>query len=545
MYWLNDLSRRFLSGGYLSEGESADDRIQEIAFTAQKLLSKKDFAEKFLDYTAKGYFLFSSPVWANYGKKRGLPISCFGSYVPDTLHGILYTASEVGMMSKMGGGTSAYFGDIRPRGADISTGGKSDGSVNFMRIFDTVVDACKQSSVRRGAMACYLPIDHKDINEFLKIKHEGHPIQHLFTGVCVTDEWMKSMIDGDSEKRKIWANVIKSRSEIGLPYIFFSDNANKKAPKVYKDKGIKILNSNLCSEIMLPVNLDESFVCCLSSMNLLHYDEWKNTDAVEVLALFLDSVLSEFINKASEVRSMERAVLFAKRHRAIGIGACGYHSYLQSKMIPFESLEAQMINSEMFETINSLSLEASKKAADQYGEPFLLEGYGERWTTRMAIAPNTSSAFILGQVSQSVEPYKSNYYVKDLAKIKVTIKNPYLVKLLEEKGCNTEEAWGSILGKNGSVQHLDCLTEREKDVFRTFSEISQKEVLIQAAQRQKFIDQGQSINLLIPPNTTAKELNQLLIFAWESGLKSLYYQHSSNAAQGFYRKLNECKSCEG
>lgn len=546
MKWLNKKSRIFLENGYLSEGEVPEERIETMADTAVKYLNNKEgYKEKFLEYVEEGFFLFSSPEWANFGKKRGLPIACFGSYIEDNMESILDTSSEVGMMTKMGGGTSAYFGDLRPRGAAISTGGKSDGSVAFMRIFDTLVDTCKQSSVRRGAMACYLPIDHGDIKEFLKIKQEGHPIQHLFTGVCVEDDWMQSMINGDKEKREVWASVIKARSETGLPYIHFVGNANKDAPQVYKDKGKRIYASNLCNEIQLSSSPDESFVCCLASMNLLHYDKWKDTDAVEVLCYFLDAVLSEFIEKAQGVKHLERAVKFAENQRAIGLGATGYHSLLQSKMIPFESLEAQMLNAEVFETIHNQSLEASRKAAKEFGEPELLKGYGERWTTRMAVAPNTSSAFILGQVSQSIEPFKSNYYVKDLAKFKATIKNEFLEKLLKEKGKDEKEVWDSILRNNGSVQQLDCLTQEEKDVFRTFAEISQREIITQAAQRQKYIDQGQSLNITIPPETTAKEINQLLIYAWESGIKGLYYQHSTNAAQAFYRKLNDCKSCEG
>lgn len=543
-HWLNKPSKIFLQNGYLTSGVTPEQRIENIAKTFGERKGKH-LGEKFLEYSKSGWFLYSSPVWANYGTPRGLPISCFNSHVEDTMDSILYNVAEVGMMTKHGGGTSGYFGEVRGRGSDISSGGKSDGSVHFMQLFESVTNVCKQSSVRRGAMACYLPIDHKDIHEFLKIKQEGSPIQFLFSGVCVSDNWMESMINGDSEKRDTWAKVIKSRSETGLPYIFFTDNVNKQAPQVYKDKGLKINSSNLCSEIMLSSTPDESFVCCLSSMNLLYYDEWKDTDAVEVMAYFLDSVLDEFIEKASKIPFMERAVRFSENQRAIGIGATGWHSLLQSKGIPFESLEAKWLNQEIFENMNNASLEASKKAARELGEPSLLEGYGERWTTRHAIAPNTSSAFILGQVSQSIEPFKSNYYVKDLAKFKHSVRNPYLEKLLKNTDHNTGETWESILKNNGSVQQLDFLTEEEKNTFRTFSEISAKETVIQAAQRQKFIDQGQSLNLMIPPKTTAKEINQLLIFAWESGVKSLYYQHSSNAAQEFYRKLNECTNCEG
>lgn len=543
--WLTKESRIFLKNGYLLDGETGESRLGDIAEAAEKTLNKKGFAEKFLDYASKGWFLLSTPVWANYGRSRGLPISCFGSFISDEMSSILGTHAEVGMMTKHGGGTSGYFGELRPRGSEVSSGGTSDGAVHFMRLFETAMQTCKQASVRRGQMACYLPVDHGDIEEFLKIKQEGSPIQDLFTGVCVSDEFMEGMIEGDKQKRSVWAKVLKSRSETGIPYIFFSDNVNNNTPQVYKEKGKRVKASNLCTEVLLSSDEDESFVCCLSSMNLLYYEEWKDTDAVEVMAYFLDSVLTEFIEKASNIPFMERAVRFAKSQRAIGIGATGWHSFLQSKRIPFESLEAQMLNVEIFETMNRQSLEASKKAAQELGEPSLLKGRGERWVTRHAVAPNTSSAFILGQVSQSIEPYKSNYYVKDLAKFKATVKNPYLKKLLKEKGRDTDEVWDSILLKNGSVQHLDFLNEREKDVFRTYSEISAREIVTQAAQRQKYIDQGQSLNLMIPPNTPTKEINALMIYAWESGIKTLYYQHSMNAAQEFYRELNACSSCEG
>ena len=547
MNWLNKKSQIFLSNGYLSEGEDAIERIKSIASAAEGYLGKEGFADRFYYHMEKGHFLLSSPVWANFGKKRGFPIACFNSHVEDTMDSILYNTAEVGMMTKMGGGTSGYFGEIRQRGAAISTGGISDGAVTFMQLFDSVSHVCKQADVRRGKMAAYLPIDHGDIEDFLNIRKEGHPIQDLLTGVVVKDDWLEEMKGGDKEKRKVWAKVLESRAQTGLPYIYFYDNANNAAPQVYKDKDRDIKSSNLCSEIMLSSDKDESFVCCLGSMNLLHYDDWKDTDAVEIMSLFLDSVLTEFIQKSEGVSFMQRPRNFAINQRAIGIGATGYHSVLQSKMIPFESLEAQMLNTEMFETIKNQSLEASKKAAKEMGEPPMLEGRGERWVTRMAVAPNTSSAFILGQVSQSIEPFKSNYYVKDIAKFKGTIKNKYLEKLLEEKDKNTSDVWDSILRNNGSVQQLDFLTEKEKAVFKTFAEISQKEIITQAAQRQKHIDQGQSLNIMIPSGVSAKEMNQLTLYAWESGVKSLYYQHSSNAAQELFRKFNEdnCSACEG
>ena len=543
-YWLNEDSRKFLERGYLSEGESAEDRITQIANAAQTYLGFDGFAEKFINYMSRGFYSLSSPIWSNFGRARGLPISCFGSYIPDTMTGILGKLSEVGIMTKCGGGTSGYFGDLRSRGTEISSGGASTGSVHFMELYDKLMNVVSQGNVRRGSFAAYLPIDHPDIEEFLKIRGEGNAIQEMSIGVCVSDEWMRKMIDGDKEARKIWGLVIKKRFESGYPYIFFSDTANNQAPQVYKDKGLRINNSNLCSEIMLSNSDDESFVCDLSSLNLETYDEWKNTDAVETLVYFLDAVMTEFINKTENMAFMEAPRKFAINQRAIGIGVLGWHSFLQSKMIAFESLDAKMLNIEIFRHIKTLCDLASANLANLLGEPPLLKGYGRRNTTTMAIAPTTSSSFILGQVSPSIEPLNSNYFTKDLAKGKFTFKNPYLIKLLEEKGINTPSIWKSILVKGGSVQHLSELTNEEKDVFKTFGEISQKDIVMQAAQRQKYIDQGQSLNLMIPPNTKPKDVNELIIFAWESGIKSLYYQRSSNPAQDLARSILTCTTCE-
>ena len=543
-YWLNEDSRKFLERGYLSKEINPEGRIIEIAKAAEKELGIKGFAKKFEEYMSYGWYSLSSPIWANYGLERGLPISCFGSYIDDTLEAILTKQAEVGMMTKMGGGTSAYFGDLRGRGAKISSGGKSNGAVHFMELFETVTNVVSQSNVRRGSFAGYIPIDHKDILEFLQIRDDGHPIQNLSIGVTISDKWMKSMIDGDKEKRKVWGKVIQKRFESGYPYLFFSDTMNNNAPDVYKDNGMKIHASNLCSEIALSSSNDESFVCNLSSMNLLHYDDWKGTDAVEVLTFFLDAVMSEFIRKTENIPFMDAPRKFAVRQRAIGIGVLGWHSYLQSKMIPFESFDAKLLNSEIFTFMRSESHQASAILAEKYGEPELLKGYGRRNVTTMAIAPTTSSSFILGQVSPSVEPLNSNYFVKDLAKGKFTYKNPYLEKLLENYNKNDRATWKSILTNGGSVQHLDFLADEEKDVFKTFGEISQKEIIIQAATRQNFIDQAQSINLMIHPKTPAREVNQLLIFAWEQGVKTLYYHRGTNPSQELSRNLINCSSCE-
>ena len=553
--WLTEHSRSFLAAGYLSEGVSAEERIREIADRAEEILEMPGFSDKFYKYMGEGYFSLASPVWSNFGKKRGLPISCFGSHIDDDMGNILYTQSEVGMMSKLGGGTSGYFGKIRHRGAAVKNNGYASGAVHIMQLFDKMVDVVSQGSVRRGRFSPYLPISHPDIKEFLEIGTEGNSIQQLTHGVTVDSTWMQEMIDGDTDKREVWAKVLQRRGEMGYPYIFYTDNANNGKPDVYKDKGHDIYASNLCTEIMLPSSDEWSFVCVLSSINVLHYDKWKNTDAVETMVCFLDAVLTEFIDKLEEYRDsdnrdhrqtfmfMERAYNFAKSNRALGLGVLGWHSLLQSKRHAFDSQEAYDLNSEIFREIKQRSYKASEELAEKFGEPEVLKGYGRRNATLNAIAPTTSSAFILGQVSQGIEPIWSNVYVKDIAKIKTTIKNPFLEELFEEKGMNTPEVWRSVRDNDGSVQHLEFLTEQEKDVFKTYAEIDQMAIIYQAANRQNHIDQGQSINLLVHPDMPIKEINKIHITAWKLGLKSLYYQHSMNAAQKFKQK-KECVSCE-
>lgn len=543
-YWLNDKSREFLSRGYLKENQTAEQRIREIAETAEKYLNINGYADVFEDYMSKGWISLSSPVWANYGIDRGLPASCNGSLVLDSISSILNKVSEIGYMTKMGSGTSAYFGKLRPRGAQVSMGGESSGPVHFMELFDKSISVISQSNVRRGSMAAYLNVEHPDIEEFLEIKSEGNPIQDLSFGVCISDEWMNSLLNKDKDKLKIWGKIIRRRFESGYPYLFFTDTVNNNAPIVYKNKGKYIHASNLCSETCISSSEDESFVCVLSSLNLLHYEEWKNTNLIEVMMYFLDSVTTEYINKTINLPFMQHAHNFAKRQRAVGLGVLGWHSLLQERMIPFESMDAKYLNTEIFKLINEKSLEASKKIAEEYGEPELMSGTGERFATRLAIAPTTSSSFILGQISQGIEPLDSNYFVKKLSKGNFTYKNPNLKKLLKSHNNDTAEVWDSILNKGGSVQHLKFLSENEKLVFKTFGEISQKEVVIQAIQRQKYLDQSQSLNLMVLPSTPPKEVSQLLIYGWENGVKTFYYQKGANPAQLLNRSILECKSCE-
>ncbi len=553
--WLTEHSRNFLDSGYLTGGVSAEQRIREIADRAEHILKMPGFSDKFYGYMSEGFYSLASPVWSNFGKERGLPISCFGSHIDDDMGNILYTQSEVGMMSKLGGGTSGYFGKIRHRGAAVKNNGQASGAVHIMQLFESMVDVVSQGSVRRGRFSPYLPVEHEDIMEFLEIGTEGNPIQELTHGVTVTNEWMQEMVDGDAKKRAIWAKVLQRRGEMGYPYIFFKDNANNGAADVYQDKSLPIYASNLCTEIMLPSNDNWSFVCVLSSVNVLHYDKWKNTDAVETMVCFLDAVITEFLEKLESYRDsesredrqtflfMERAYNFAKENRALGLGVLGWHSLLQSKKLPFNSKEAYDLNSEIFREIKERSYRASEELAEKFGEPEVLKGYGRRNATLNAIAPTTSSAFILGQVSQGIEPIWSNIYVKDIAKIKTTIKNPFLVELLEEKGKNITEVWRSIRERDGSVQHLEFLSDLEKEVFKTYSEIDQLDIIYQAANRQNHIDQGQSVNIIVHPDMPVKEINKIHVTAWKLGLKSLYYQHSMNAAQKFKQK-KDCASCE-
>jgi ribonucleoside-diphosphate reductase, alpha chain len=544
IWWLNEESEQMLNRGYLLKGETVVGAIERITSAAAKRLGKPELQSAFKEMITKGWISFSSPVWANMGTQRGLPISCFNVHIPDSIEGITGKLGEVIMQTKIGGGTSGYFGELRHRGTAVTDNGKSSGAVSFMKLFDSAMDVVSQGGVRRGAFAAYLDIDHGDIEEFLSIKDIGSPIQNLFTGVCVPDYWLQDMIDGDMEKRKIWARILESRQQKGLPYIFFTDNVNRNKPQVYKDKGLMINASNLCSEIMLPSTEKESFICCLSSMNLELYDEWKDTDAVKLAIYFLDAVLSEFIEKTEGNFYLTSARNFAIKHRALGLGVLGYHSYLQRNMIPFESFEATQFNAKAFKQIKEQAESASRELASIYGEPEIMKGYGMRNATLLAIAPTTSSSAILGQTSPGIEPFSSNYYKAGLAKGNFIRKNKYLSKLLAEKDIDNEETWRSIMLNHGSVQHLEELTPHEKAVFKTFKEISPMEIVSQAAQRQKYVDQAQSLNLQIPSTMPVKDVNFVILEAWKKGVKTLYYQRSSSVSKELMVNFVNCSSCE-
>lgn len=544
LWWKNSESEQILNRGYLLKGETVEGAIDRITSAAAQRLYKPELKEAFQEMIERGWMSLSSPIWANMGTERGLPISCFNVHIPDSIEGITHKLGEVIMQTKIGGGTSGYFGALRERGSAVSDNGKSSGAVSFMKLFDTAMDTISQGGVRRGAFAAYLDIDHPDIEEFLSIRDIGNPIQNLFFGICVPDYWMQEMIDGDIDKRKIWAKVLESRQQKGLPYIFFTDNINKNKPQVYKDKGMVIHASNLCSEIMLPSTEEESFICCLSSMNLELYDEWKDTEAVKLAVFFLDAVLQEFIVKTEGNYYLSPANKFAKKHRALGLGVLGWHSYLQKNMIPFEGMVAKQKTVEIFKYLQDKSNKATEDLARIYGEPELLKGYGRRNSTLLAIAPTTSSSAILGQTSPGIEPFSSNYYKAGLSKGNFMRKNKYLDMLLTEKNINNEDTWRSIMLNGGSVQHLKDLSYEEKQVFKTFKEISQLEIVQQASIRQKYVDQSQSLNLNIPAELPVKEVNRLVIEAWKLGIKTLYYQRSQSVAKELVVNLVNCSSCE-
>jgi ribonucleoside-diphosphate reductase alpha chain len=555
--YFNEESQKILSRGYLREGipreqikAHAIERVNLLISHAEKILGRS--LPTMRVGIKRGWISPSSPIWSNFGTERGLPISCNGSRMGDSVDSIIYKVAEIGMMTKEGAGTSVYMGDLRASGQPISGGGKSLGPVHFARLVQEQVGVISQSNVRRGNAAIYLPVDHADIHEWLKIRSivDGinHPIQHLSFGVVIPEGWMQQMLDEPKggEKRLLITKIVNKRRATGYPYIVFGDNANNARHDRLKDLGLEIVASNLCTEIMLPSTESESFVCNLSSLNLLHYFEWKDTSLVRELVYFLDAVMSEYIEKCrmSGRRLLADALRFAERWRALGIGTLGYHSMLQQKMIPFESDEARALNIEVHKHIHDESLAASRIMALEYGEPEGMKGTGRRHLTLQAIAPTRSSSLILGQVSKGIEPWEANIFEDDNAKSTFVQCNKALEALLDLKGQNTDEVWMSIAKRAGSVQHLDFLTDAEKAVFKTFVEIDQMEIIRQNNDRTPFVDQGISLNLKIHPDTTLADNVKLIVEAWKGGSKSLYYHEGLNRAQELLRQDQSCQACE-
>jgi ribonucleoside-diphosphate reductase alpha chain len=551
--WANEPSRDFMSKGYLVEGETIEQRAADIAKAVGDYytkasgfqLSSKQIEEKVYEYIGKGFYSLSSPFLSNAFRDRGLPISCNNVTIEDDMSDIIYKTAEVSRQTQKGAGTSGYFGKIRPRGSSISTGGKADGPVHYMSLLETSTDVISQGSVRRGNFAAYLDVDHPDIMEFLEAREGDHYIQKLSLGVCISDDFMNRCMNLDPKANEILGRIQKKRDETGYPYIFFSDTVNRNKPAHYKD--YTILASNLCSEICQPSTKDESFVCCLMSMNLVTISEWFDTDAVEIALVMMDAVMEDYLSKIKDDPLMRTSYNSAKKWRAVGIGTLGYHTALQKLGYPFESEQARRFNTFAHKTIWERLEKRTKELAKIFGEPEGLKGTGRRNGTLTAIAPTTSSSFILGQVSPSIEPLAGNIVTKDLAKGKYTWKNPELEKVLESYDKNDSETWASINDNYGSVQHLDYLSDNEKLIFKTFPEISMREVVGQAADRQKYLDQSQSLNLTFHPETPVADTVAIMFEAWALGVKTLYYQRPfKNKAQATAKKLSEmyCTSCE-
>lgn len=553
-WWLNEESQKMLDGGYLQPNENTEEAIHRIAKSASLEMSHiPNFYEKMVEIVEKGWVSLSSPIWANSGTKRGLPISCYGVYVGDSIDSIADKLSEVIRQSSYGGGTSGYFGGLRGRGESISTnGGTSTGAVSMQLPYDAVTRTFSQGDTRGSSFASYLDIDHKDFDEQMTIRDVNSSIQKIMFGICVEDDFYERLLAREDEAMRRWALVHKSRREKGMPFIINTGVSNRNKPEIYKVLNERIHASNLCTEIFLPSSENESFVCCLSSMNIALYDEWKDTDAVEIMTCFLDAIMTEFIKKSDGVKHLIPARNFAIRHRALGLGILGWHSYLQSNMIPFDSLKANAITTEVFSTIGSRSKKASEELGKVLGyapifDEVDLEATGitpSRNATNNAVAPTKSTSAILGQVSEGRTPYQGCYYRVGSAKGTFMRKNPYFEKLLVEKGMDTKEVWKSVMLANGSCQHLDFLTAEEKEVYKTFAEINQMAIIIQASIAQQYIDQGQSIDINIPANVEVRDVNKLYIEAWKLGVKSLYYQRSESVAKEFINNMAECSYCE-
>lgn len=548
--WLTDDARTFLNRGYIQD-ISAEERYRQIADRVEELTFMDGISDKIYEYSSKQYLSFSSPILSNFGTNKGLPISCNFGVVDDTLNSILHGMYEMGILAKHGAGTAKNLSAIRPYGEPYGKDktGISEGLIAWAGEYSNVIAKVSQGGMRRGFLTVYCSIEHPEIDWFLNIgangdeRIPGYSIKNITTGVTIPRGWIESMKSGDKEKREIYAKILKRRSEIGFPYILFEDNCDDQKPQVYIDKDMKIFTSNICTEVIEYCDTEKEFTCCLMSLNLAKFDEWPD-DLVFTANIILDAVISEYIDKASGIPGFEKAVKFASEHRAIGVGVLGFHTYLQKNSIPFGSIESYQVNNRIFKHIREESDRASEFMAKRWGEPEMLKGYGHRNTTRVAIAPTKSTSFIMGNVSPSIEPIKSNYHEKTLAKIQTTYKNPELREVLKSHGKDDRETWQSILDRNGSVQHLEFLSDHERDVFKTFSEVSQVDIIKLAAQRQKYIDQGQSINLMIHPQTSPKDVSNLILMAHDEGIKTLYYQYSINAAQRFNEDLMTCSACE-
>jgi ribonucleoside-diphosphate reductase alpha chain len=553
--WMNEVSLATISNGYLLPDENPKKAYKRVADAVAKRLDRPDLANKFYKYMWKGWLNLASPVLSNTGTDKGLPISCFGIDTPDSIRGIGLTNAELMRLTSLGGGVGIGLGRVRGRGKKIANGdtGNSEGIVPWAKIYDSTIIATNQGSVRRGAASVNLDINHEDIKEFLRIRRpQGDPNRqclNLHQCVSIDDKFMQRLEHRDPEAMELWVEILKSRVETGEPYLMFKDNVNNANPQAYVKNNLDVTMTNICSEIALHTDEEHSFVCCLSSLNITRYDEWKDTDLVETAIYFLDGVLEEFLVKTNGKDSMIRAHRSAKKGRALGLGVLGWHSFLQSKGLPFNSIASTSWTNRIFAQIKTQAEAASRKLAEEYGEPIWCKGTGMRNTHLIAIAPTVSNSTISGGVSAGIEPIPANVYTFNSSKGTFIRKNPVLEKYLEDKGHNTEEVWQQILKDRGSIANLpeDIMPFDDKEVFLTFAEINQLALVEQASVRQKYVDQAQSLNLAFDPGDSPKFINLVHQTAWKLGLKTLYYLRTDSVINGDIgsRTSEDCLSCDG
>ena len=549
--FMDEVAMSTISRGYLLPGETPKKAYRRVAHSVATRLNRPDLEAKFFKYIWNGWIGLASPVLSNTGTDRGLPISCFGVDTPDSVRGIGLTNAELMKLTASGGGVGVGVSRIRPRGEEIKGNGMSEGVVPWCKIYDSSIIATNQGNVRRGAASVNLNVNHEDIHEFLQIRRpKGDPNRqclNLHQCVVIDDAFMRKLNDRDEEAMSIWLEILKSRMETGEPYIMFEDNVNKDNPLSYMMNNLNVSMTNICTEITLHTDEDHSFICCLSSLNLAKYDEWKDTDVVEIATYFLDGVMQEFIDKTDGKEAMRRTNNHARKGRALGLGIMGWHTFLQKKNLPFNSIASTAWTHTIMSKMKMEAEAASRKLAVEYGEPLWCKGTGMRNTHVMAIAPTVSNSRISG-CSAGIEPQPANVYTFNGAKGTFIVKNKELEKLLTERGFNTEKVWDQILVDGGSVQQLsnDVLPEEDKEVFLTFAETNQLNLVQQAAIRQKYIDQTQSLNLAFAPTDSPKWIHQVHMEAWKLGVKTLYYLRTDSVIKGdLGSRTVDCVSCDG
>ena len=547
-----EVYKKTIGGGYLYNGENPKQAYERVCKAVAKQLGRPEMAEIFFEYIWQGWLCLASPVLSNTGTDRGLPISCFGIDVADSIIDIGQKNLEMMLLAKHGGGVGIGINQIRPAGAEIKMNGTSDGVVPFCKIYDSTILATNQGAVRRGAASVNINIEHDDFDEWLEIREPKGDVNrqslNLHQAAVVGDKFMRKLVAGDETARKKWGKLLQKRKATGEPYILFKGNTNKSNPPAYKDHSLKVHMTNICSEIVLHTDENHSFVCCLSSLNLAKYDEWKNTNIIYDSIWFLDGVLEEFLQRAKYRKGFENSVRSAEKGRALGLGVLGWHTYLQEKGLPFEGLLSQYETRRIFSQIKIESERASMDLATAFGEPLWCVGTGMRNTHLRAIAPTVSNSKLSGNVSPGIEPWAANVFTDQSAKGTFIRKNPTLEKLLKKKKLDTKEMWDKILGDGGSVQELKELTDDEKEIFKTFKELNQLELVRQAGIRQQYIDQSVSLNLAFPSEATPRWINKVHLDAWEKGIKTLYYMRTESVLKGDIaaKAMDEdCLSCDG